>query len=182
MVSERVQEPAEPPLVALFRPAATITPAKVKASHSDPKKSPRKATSVEPAGGSSKAEAVAKKSRRRLRVHRQRQGETEAETKNKAESAARLEAKKKVEAEERRQKDLEARRQSGERPLIALDWHKTLSFDNTGEEKATECLSERLSCSERSRIGVLTCALSALLPAQIHSVKFFNVPRSLKWS
>lgn len=57
----------------------------------------------------------------------------EAEAKKKAESAARLEAKKKAEAEDRKRRELQARKQTGEHPLIGLDWHRTLSFDDTNE-------------------------------------------------
>ena len=83
-----------------------ITPAKVKAEPRTPKKAP---------GGSSKAAAVQKS-----------KGEiAEAEAKQKADKEARLEARKKAEEEKQKRK----RRDANERPLVALDWHNTLSFE-----------------------------------------------------
>ena len=85
-----------------------------------------------------KAEGPKAEAKKKVEEERRQAEAAEAEAKKKADSAARLEAKKKAEGEDRKKRELEARtarKQTGERPLIALDWHRTLSFDNTNEGK-----------------------------------------------
>ena len=82
-----------------------------------------------------KAESPRAEAKKKAEEERKRAEEAEAEAKKKADKEARLEAKKKAEAEDRKKREIEARRKTGERPLIALDWHRTLSFEDTNEGK-----------------------------------------------